>query len=73
MTITLLIQNLKCFGNNENVIFSFEPTTAQLYQKNIGVSASIEMKLNVVYSVTTVITEFVNVQHIGKSAKSTYI
>ena len=62
-----MIQSLLCFRNNEKRISSFEPTTAQLYQKQYYLFrciTSIKMQTIVIYSIVTVIND----QYLDKSA-----
>ena len=61
MAIIILIQRLICFRNNGKRISSFEPTTAQLYQKQyqrFGWITSIKIQSNVIYSTVTAIAEY---------------
>ena len=53
MTITLFIQILICFKNNEKISSLFVPTTSQLYQKQFyrfGGMALTKMQTIVIYS-----------------------
>ena len=74
MTNILLIQSLICLINSKNRIAFFEPTTAQLYQKqykSFGGIASIKMQTIIIYSVT-VRTEFIDSQICQKSEALTF-